>query len=175
MKRSPVVIVLIAALAVGGAAGLSTVLEAPAEEAAAVAAEPQRVRTAEVRPTEATSNLRFAGTVRSARRARVGFSVAGRLVERPVVVGDRVAAGQRLARLESDELANAAAAAEAALGEARAQAEQAERERRRVERLAAAKAATDEELERAAATAETAYDNLRRGEAHFQEARRRAG
>ena len=175
MKRSPVVIVVIAALAVVGGLGLASVLDAPAEEAGPADPEPQRVETAEVRPTDASSTLRFAGTVRSARRARVGFSVAGRLVDRPVVVGDRVRAGQRLGRLESDELTNAASAAEAALGEARARAEQAERESRRVARLAEAKAATDEELERARSAVETATAAVRRAEANLDEARRRAG
>ncbi len=175
MRRSPLLIVLIAAVAAAGGLGLASVLDLPAEEPGAVEVEPQRVETAEVRPTDATSTLRFAGPVRSARRARVGFSVAGRLTERPVVVGDRVRAGQRLGRLQSDELANAASAAEAALGEARAVAEQAERERRRVERLAEARAATEEELERARAAAETAAAAVRRAEANSEEARRRAG
>src|SRR5690606_18216128 len=69
----------------------------------------------------------FAGEIRARHETQLGFQIAGRLVERQVDVGDRVARGDLLARLEPDDLqareraARARlAAAEAELGRARA-------------------------------------------------------
>lgn len=69
----------------------------------------------------------LAGEIRARHETQLGFQVAGRLVERQVDVGDRVARGDLLARLEPDDLqareraARARlAAAEAELGRARA-------------------------------------------------------
>ena len=69
----------------------------------------------------------LAGEIRARHETQLGFQVAGRLVERRVEVGERVARGDLLARLEPDDLqareraARARlAAAEAELGRARA-------------------------------------------------------
>jgi len=134
---------------------------------------PRPVEIAPVAAPEGGVTLRFSGTVRAERRADLAFTVGGRLAERRVSLGDRVVAGQVLARLETDELGHAVAAAEAARDEAGARAAQAERERRRVERLAAARAATTEELEQATATAQALDAARSRADTALQEAARR--
>ncbi len=133
----------------------------------------KRVRVAAVEAARDLRELRFSGTTRAARRARLAFSTSGRLVARPVETGDRVARGQLLAQLTDRELKNALATAEASLAELAARRAQSERDQARAEQLAAAKAATSEELERttaAVAALEAAEDAAA---ARLAEARRR--
>ncbi|MEE8526896.1 MAG: efflux RND transporter periplasmic adaptor subunit [Thermoanaerobaculia bacterium] len=120
----------------------------------------KRVRVAVVETVTDSRELRFSGTTRAARRARLAFSLGGRLVARPVEIGDRVRAGQVLARLDGLELSNARATASATLAELAARRAQSERDRDRAERLLASKAATREELERSSA----AVDAIRAAE-----------
>jgi len=133
------------------------------------------VETAAVSTADAPTTLRFAGNVRSVRRAELAFSVGGRLLTRPVEVGDRVVAGAVLARLEGDELGHAAEAAVAAHAEAATRAAQALRDRDRVRRLVAAKAATAEELEQVEAAAEAAAAVEASASVRLREARRLRG
>ncbi len=133
----------------------------------------KRVRVAPVEAARESREVRFSGTTRAARRARLSFSVGGRIVSRPVKVGDQVHAGQLLAELDDLELENALASARATLSELAARRTQSERDHSRTQQLADAKAATSEELERTAA----AVDGLRAAEAaaeaRLREARRR--
>ncbi len=131
---------------------------APAEEPRSTV---KRVRVAAVETVTDSRELRFSGTTRASRRARLAFAIGGRLVSRPVEIGDRVRAGQVLAKLEDLELANARASARAALAELSARRAQSERDRARAEQLLEAKAATREEVERSL----TAVDAVRAAEA----------
>ncbi len=108
----------------------------------------KRVEVAAVEAARESRELAFSGTVRAARRARLAFAFGGRLVARPVEEGDRVAAGQVLARLDDLEVRNAVTTARAALAELAARRAQSERDRDRAERLLEAKAATREEVEK---------------------------
>jgi RND family efflux transporter MFP subunit len=98
--------------------------------------------------------LRFSGVTRAVRRARLSFALGGRMLERTVDVGDVVRAGQVLARLDERELNNAVARAQGALAELVARRGQSERDLERSQQLAAAKAATSEEVERSRAGVE---------------------
>ncbi len=133
----------------------------------------KRVEVATVATAQAARQVRFSGVLRSVRRARLGFTRGGRVVSRPVQVGDRVRRGQVLARRDAVEFDNAVAAARAQLAEFAARRAQGEREAERARRLVAAKAATGEELERSTA----ALDALRAAEqaatARLREAQRR--
>ncbi len=135
----------------------------------------KRVRVAEVEAATERRELRFSGTTRAARHSRLSFSLGGRLVERPVEVGDRVARGEVLARLDDREVRNAVATARGVLAEVRARRAQAERDLARVRRLVEAKAATEEELEktRAGLDAMTAAEETAR--ARLDEAERLLG
>ena len=61
------------------------------------------------------------GRIESANEAALGFRISGRMFERPVRVGDRVEAGQVIARLEPQNEMNALRSAQANLAAAQAQ------------------------------------------------------
>src|SRR3712207_7219152 len=86
---------------------------------------PRPVQVAEVRLAPAAADRAYTGVVRARREADVGFRAGGRIISRLVDVGDRVFAGQELARLDPADLALAARAAEADLAAAEAQSRQA--------------------------------------------------
>jgi HlyD family secretion protein len=94
------------------------------------------------------------GTV-EATEADVGFGVGGRIADVAVAEGDRVAAGQILARLDADELEARLAAAEAQVGVAGSQLEELRRGPR-AEEVAQARAAVAGVAERLADARRTA-------------------
>ncbi|MCB1036944.1 MAG: biotin/lipoyl-binding protein, partial [Acidobacteria bacterium] len=102
----------------------------------------RRVETAAVETATGSRSLRFPGTVRSETRARLAFQVSGRIARRSVAIGDSVDQGQELARLDDKELENALASARGALAQTEARWHQAQLEKKRVEALFAAGAAT---------------------------------
>jgi RND family efflux transporter MFP subunit len=157
-----------------GALALSWAAPPSAGSGKEVAAPPlRRVRVDTAVPATAASTLRFPGVVRSERRAALSFSEGGRLVARPVEVGDRIEAGEVVARRETEELIHAADAASAAYTEADTRAGQSLRDLARVRRLVEAKAATPEELEQAEAMAGVRAAAVERAETAVHEARRR--
>lgn len=98
--------------------------------------EPVRaVRTVEVTGAPAGVVLEFAGEVRARTESRLGFRVAGKVVERPAGLGERVRAGQILARLDPQDLRLGQEAAQAALAAARATLEQTQADHRRFREL----------------------------------------
>jgi len=130
------------------------------------------VQVAQVTLGTGTETLRLPGVTRSARRARLSFSLPARLAVRPVEIGDRVAAGQVVARLDDREFVLAARAAEAAAVELEVRLAQAERDLDRVQRLVDARAATTEELERSAAATAALSAARDAAEARLAETRR---
>ncbi|MCE9661239.1 MAG: efflux RND transporter periplasmic adaptor subunit [Burkholderiales bacterium] len=67
--------------------------------------EPVRaVKTMVIAPASAGSKHEYAGEIRARTESRLGFRVGGKMVERPVNVGDAVKAGQVLARLDPRDL-----------------------------------------------------------------------
>lgn len=88
------------------------------------AAAPEPVRPVKVMRADvkaATRTVAFSGTVKARREATLGFRVAGKIVERAVNVGDRVAPGSLLARLDRSDLALSLASATAAVASAKSQ------------------------------------------------------
>ena len=120
----------------------------------------KRVETGRVDSASSQRDLRFSGVTRAVERARLAFSLGGRIVARPVEVGDVVAKGSVLARLDGLEVENAVAGAQGALAELQARRAQAERDAERARKLLAAKAATAEEVEKV----EAGLQALRAGE-----------
>ena len=148
--------------------GLAVVLWArPAAEEPFANAEAARLRTVRVAPVErieAGREARLPGVTRAARRAALAFTIPARVAVRPVEVGDRVRAGQLLARLDGEEYLLAERSSRAALAELEVRLAQARRDEARVASLAAARAATAEELEQARAAAgatQAAHDAAR--------------
>ena len=166
---------LLAALTLGTAVYLSADAErAPGDDSRDPSqVRLKRVRVAAVEAARDQRELRFSGTTRASRRARLAFSTSGRLVARPIEVGDRMRRGQLLAQLTDRELRNALTTARASLAELVARRAQSERDHARAEQLAAAKAATSEELERTAAAVEALAAAEQAAAARLAEAQRR--
>jgi RND family efflux transporter MFP subunit len=109
------------------------------------------VQVAEVSPGGQTRIVRLAGVTRAAQRAELSFAVPARLADRSVATGDVVTRGQTVARLDDREYRLAERAASASLAELDVRLAQARRDLDRVSQLAAARAATAEEVEQASA------------------------
>jgi len=110
--------------------------------------EPLRVRTLEAELVDSYTVARsYVGEVRPRRRSEIGFELSGRLIELTVDDGDRVAAGERLARLDTQRLEARRQEQVARLGEAQAQAELASILHQRTRRAFDADAATARELD----------------------------
>ncbi len=147
-------------------------VEGPAAEASP-APQPRPVQVAEVRLTSAAGTAAFTGTVRARREVDVAFRASGRVVERLVEVGERVEAGQVLARLDPADLALSLRAAEAELASAEAGARQAANDAARSRSLLAAghvSAAFDDARQ---ATARAAAERVASARAALELARNR--
>lgn len=102
------------------------------------AAPPVRpVRAMTVEPMAFRLGNSVTGTIEARADADLGFRIAGKLIERKVDVGDRVKAGDRLARLDDQDQRNALRTAEATLASARAELVQARNEEARKKELLA--------------------------------------
>lgn len=93
------------------------------------------VRTAEVRYGETRETSRYVGTVQSRHEVDQAFRVGGRVVDRRVDVGRKVALGDVIAVLDDTDYRLAVQAAEQQLAAAVASARQAESDRKRLEAL----------------------------------------
>lgn len=164
----------LAAMALGGAILLAATSENDSAPAAP-RAERRAVETGRVTESVDGREVRLAGITRARSRAALAFDASGRITERLVDVGDHLRAGELVARLDSRQLDHAVTSARASLTELDVRLAQAERERDRTARLAAAKAATLEELERDAATVEALLAARESAEARLADAERAAG
>lgn len=137
--------------ALGSTIGLA---ERPAVAGSTVdAARTVRVETAVER--EHREIAVFHGLTRSSDRTAVSFTIPGRVVARPVEVGDAVKKGQVLARLDAKPLKNAKAAAKAELRRINVQLAQQQRTEARAQGLFDEGAVTVAQLEQAQSGAET--------------------
>jgi RND family efflux transporter MFP subunit len=87
----------------------------------AEAPEIRPVRTVTAAKGEAGETVVLTGHVRAEDEPAFAFRIAGRMIERPVNVGDRVEAGQMLAKLDPENELNALRSAESALAAAQGQ------------------------------------------------------
>jgi RND family efflux transporter MFP subunit len=81
---------------------------------------PRPVRVTDVVLAPQSRRLVFSGTVQARTQAELGFRVAGKVIARPVEVGDHVKAGQILAQIDQADLVLSEQVAEAALQAAKA-------------------------------------------------------
>ncbi len=138
-----------AAIAIGAA----VVLPARAVPAADTASEHTSARIPVVRvgivaPAPASREVTFYAEVRAADRALVAFAQPGRMVSRPVNVGDVVTEGQTVAMLDEAPLRNQQRAADAAIRDVDEQLAQLDREAERATRLIDAEIGSGQALER---------------------------
>jgi RND family efflux transporter MFP subunit len=144
------------------ATGLSACTES--KGSAEKKAEPRAVVAQAVVFEPRTSNRSFVGIVRPRVESDLGFRVSGKVAERMVQPGDRVTAGQALARLDTVDLKLQLEQAQAEFGAAKASLVQAEAEDRRVLQLRREGWSTASNADKQRALVEEAKGRLNRAE-----------
>jgi RND family efflux transporter MFP subunit len=122
------------------------------------------VRAMQVGDTEAVSSRWFPGRAAATQEADLAFEVAGRLVERPVNVGDRISRGQLLAALDPRDFENDL---EGAQGER----DRAMSQRDRIKQAAASGAVSQQDLTNAEADLRIAEAEVRIRQKAFEDSR----
>lgn len=122
-----------------------------------------------------SDDVQLSGEVQAKKDVGLAFRIAGRVLERSVNVGDRVKAGQVIARLEPALEQNALTAAKAALEAARGEVSTARNTYERQERLMAQGFTTRPRYDQARRAQETAQAALENAEAQVELARDRLG
>jgi multidrug efflux pump subunit AcrA (membrane-fusion protein) len=92
---------------------ISALLSGCREQAAPPAAQPRTVLVYTVALGEGFNQAEYSGEVKPRHETALAFRVGGKLLTRQVDVGDRVAAGQLLARLDAADLALSSSGADA--------------------------------------------------------------
>ncbi|MBS7553642.1 efflux RND transporter periplasmic adaptor subunit [Ancylobacter dichloromethanicus] len=103
------------------ALGASLLLAGCGQESEAEAPAPRPVRVVTVEKGAGGQAASFTGEVQAQDEAALAFRVSGRMIERSANVGDQVAAGQVVARLDPQNALNALRSAQAALAAAESQ------------------------------------------------------
>lgn len=129
------------------------------------------VLVAEATLAEVESSRVFPGRVQAIGEVRLGFEVPGHIEDILVKPGDRVAAGQALARLDAERFTIAITQAESAVASAQAAAVEAETAYSRAQTLFARDAIAPAALDHARSAAETAQAQLRGAQASLEQAR----
>lgn len=143
------------------------------EQAPPVEARPVGVVT--VAAGQFSDDVQLSGEVQAKKDVGLAFRIGGRVLERPVNVGDRVKAGQVIARLEPALEQNALIAAKAALEAARGEVSTARNTYERQERLMAQGFTTRPRYDQARRAQETAQAALENAEAQVELAGDRLG
>lgn len=141
-----------------------------------LAPEPLRsVKLLTVEGSELSVTGEYSGEVRARVETRLGFQVAGKLVQRPVEQGQRVAAGQLLALIDAKDYQLAAQAADAQVVSAQTQRDLALADFRRFEALKAQNFISAADLERRDAALKAAEAQLNQAKAQAQAQSNQAG
>jgi RND family efflux transporter MFP subunit len=134
----PRLFIALALLALLAACGESDALEADTSQPLQVSEQSQGVvpvRVSQVTAEVASEVLRFAGVARPRQRANLSFQVGGTIAARFAEIGERVQAGDIVARLYNPQLGPASQAAEARLAQLINDAGQAERDLTRLQHI----------------------------------------
>lgn len=142
--------------------------EAPREEAPP----PPPVRVAVLQTTDVTPTAEGVGTLEAARSVTLRAEVPGRVVDFDAQIGDRVEAGEVIARLDVGRTATALRAANAQVGQAQAQLAAAERQRDLARRLHTSGGAPQARLDEAEDAVRLASAALEAARAQVQVTRR---
>ncbi|WP_248313235.1 efflux RND transporter periplasmic adaptor subunit [Bosea sp. F3-2] len=138
-------------------------------------AEGRPVGVVTVEAGQFSDDIQLSGEIQAKKDVGLAFRIGGRVLERPVNVGDRVKAGQVIARLDPALEQNALAAAKAALQVARGEVSTARNTFERQERLMAQGFTTRPRFDQAHSAQETAQAQLENVEAQLELARDRLG
>ncbi|MFG1401442.1 efflux RND transporter periplasmic adaptor subunit [Xanthobacter sediminis] len=148
------------ALALGVASSLAGCGEQAPAQGASAPARPVQVTRVELRPREAEKT--FVGVVRARREIDLAFRVGGKVVQRRVEVGDRVAPGDLIARIDPEDLKLEVESARAELAAATANLAQTSADDGRYRSLTAKGVASNAELDRKSLAKEEAVGRLER-------------
>lgn len=165
-SRPVTVLLLTALMALSVLAGCGR--EAPN---AAVSEPPRPVRTLTVTPLAPEGTWSLAGDVRPRIEVRYGFRVGGRILERRVQVGDRIAPGQVLARLDPRDLTPTLDAQRAQQTAAETELTLARADLARAEKLRTGNFVSDANVDRQRAAVDAARARLEASEAQVRQAR----
>lgn len=122
-------------------------------ETAETPKEPVRpVKVVEIAPAATTRELSYSGAVRARSEAPAGFRVGGKIVDRQVDIGDRVIAGDVLARIDATDYELSLASARASLVAAERQVETADFALKRADQLFKQQVTAKAQLEQAQLT-----------------------
>ena len=132
-----------------------------------------QTETAVVAPVQRT--IRLGGVVQARRRAVLSSPLGGRVLTRPVEVGDRVAAATELARLDSGRLRDSLGAARASLAQIDAEHRHNESVQERTQRLVRLNSMREADLEARSAAVEQSDAARRAAEARVREVQRALG
>jgi RND family efflux transporter MFP subunit len=171
MKSRSTSLLFVFLLACGAADEDGPVAVAAAPPAAAAPA-PARVEVERVASAALRAVIAASGTIEARRITEVGTEVPGRIVEVLVDVGDGVAEGEPLFRIDPGPYRMALAEAEAGLALARAESANAQEEAARLRLLLEQKAASQQRYEQLRTQAEVARARVAQGEARVARARR---
>ncbi|MDO9417823.1 efflux RND transporter periplasmic adaptor subunit [Pararhizobium sp.] len=108
------------------------------------------VKVVEIAKADTTRQLNYSGSVRSRTEMNLGFRINGKITERLVDIGERVSAGDVLARVDPSDYELSVRSAQASLEAAERQVETVEQTRKRAEQLFAKKVSSQAQLEQAA-------------------------
>lgn len=133
------------------------------------------VRTVTVEPTSFRLPTAATGTIEARADADLGFRIAGKLIERTVEIGDRVKAGDVLARLDDQDQRNALRTAEANRAAAQGELVQARNEEDRKRQLLANGNTSQTLYDAALLSMRTAQAKVVASDAALQSARDRVG
>lgn len=159
--RSAAAMLLLLTAAVS-ACGEATVVDTPIA---------RPVRTMTVEKSASTQPIQIAGHIEAANEASLGFRISGRLLERTVGMGDRVEAGQLLARLEPQNELNALRSAQANVAAAHAAVTQTRNRYERQETLLTQGWTTQAQFDEAEKARVTAEAQLESAEAQLKAAK----
>lgn len=144
---------------------LTTALLAACSRPAPALAPVRAVKLLTVAASGVEAQWSYSGEVQAQLEAKLGFRVGGKLLQRPAQVGQRVKAGQLLARLDPSDLALASQAAQAQVSAATTQRDLAATDLKRFTDLQAQGFVSGADIERRQATLKAAESSLRQAAA----------
>lgn len=158
-------------LLVGGMGAIVRVEQGRAEDRAAASGGREAIwvetRPAELQPGY-TVDRSYLGEAEAARASQLGFELAGTVARVHAQLGDRVAAGQRLAELDQSRLVSRKSELEALLLEAESRQRLAEANFRRISGLVQSRVATEQELDEIRQERESAAATVTRVKAQLR-------
>jgi RND family efflux transporter MFP subunit len=165
----------LATIRLAAAAAAVLLLAACNRGADSSAAPPRPVQVVAVEATRVANDVQLSGEIQAEKSVALAFRIGGRIAERSVNVGDRITAGQVVARLEPETEQNAVRAAKASLDATRGELTTARNAFDRQAQLMAQGFTTRPRYDQAFQAQQTAEARLENAEAQLELAKDRLG